>query len=189
MAVVELTSEVVRAKAAEYDAEHALFAVEDEQVEGLPGAFSSGDFGWRDAAWVVRWYYRRYLGDYPEERRRAAEAAFGENDYEAVRSAIEGALDAPDDAGAVRRLTDLSGVDVPVAAAFLMFADPCAYVVVGEREWAVLREAGELDGRYPDPPSVDEYLTYLDACRAVADRTDCDLWSLYRALWRLYVEL
>ena len=186
---MELTSEVVRAKAAEYDAEHALFAVEAEQVEGLPGAFASGDFGWRDAEWVVRWYYRRYLGDYPEERRRAAEAAFGENDYEAVRSAISGALDAPDDAEAVRRLTDLDGVDVPVAAAFLMFADPGAYVVVGEREWAVLREAGVLDGPYPDPPSVDEYLAYLDTCRAVADRTDCDLWTLYRGLWRLYGEL
>jgi len=186
---MELTREVVEARAAEYEAEEALFAVEDEQVEGLPGAFASGDFGWRDAEWVVRWYHRRFLGDFPEDRRREAEAAFGDNDYEAVRSAISDALEAPHDADKVRRLTDLDGVDVPVASAFCMFADPDAFVVVGEREWAVLREAGALDGPYPDPPSVDEYLTYLDACRAVADRTDCDLWTLYRALWRLYGEL
>lgn len=186
---MEITRAVVEARAAEYADEEPLHAVEAEQVEGLPGAFASGSYGWRDAEWVVRWYYRRFLGGYPEERRRAAEAGFGENDYEAVRSAVTDALDASDDAGAVRRLTDLDGVDVPVASAFLMFADPGSYVVVGEREWAVLAAAGELAAPYPDPPSVAEYVAYLDACRSVADRVDCDLWTLYRALWRLHGEL
>lgn len=185
---MELTDEVVESRAAEYEAEEALYAVEAEQVEGLPAAFASGNFGWRDAAWVVRWYYRRYLGDYPDERRRAAEDAFGGNDFGTVRAVLEDVVASTDDAECVRRLTDLEGVDVPVASAFLQFVDPDSYVVVGEREWAVLREAGELGEPYPDPPSVEQYLAYLDACRSVAERTGADLWTVYRALWRLYGE-
>lgn len=186
---MELTRSLVEAKAEEYAEEEPLYAVEAEQIETLPTAFDSGEFGWRDAAWVVRWYYRRYLGAFPDDRRRAAEDAFGENDFETIRAAIDDVLVAEDTGAKLDRITDLSGVDVPIGSAFLQFLDPDAYLVVGDREWAVLRAAGELSEPYPDPPAPAEYETYLGAARALADRYECDLWTLYRALWRLHRDL
>ncbi|MDF9745179.1 hypothetical protein [Natrinema salsiterrestre] len=182
---MELTRSLVDSRAREYREEEPLYAVEEEQLETLPAAFTSGEYGRRDAAWVVRWYYRRFLGDYPDRDRRDAEDRFWGNDFEAVRDAIAGAVDATDAADGIDSLTALEAVDVPVASAFLMFVDPEEYVVVGPREWAALREAGELSRRYPDPLSVSEYETYLERCRSLAGRLECDLWTLYRALWRL----
>jgi len=182
---MELTRSAVEDAAAEYRRQEPLYAVEREQIELLPGAFEAGEYGWRDAEWVVRWYYRRHLGAYPDRRRREREARFDDNDFEAVRAAIGDAVAASDAAAGIERLTALSGVDVPVASAFLLYVDPGSYLVVGEREWGLLREAGELADPYPDPPTVGEYGTYLDACRALADRFECDLWTLYRAIWRL----
>lgn len=182
---MELTRERVEAAAEAYAAEEPLFAVEDEQLEGLPGAFVADEYGWRDAEWVVRWHFRRHLGSYPDDRRRAAEDAFGENDFEAVREAITAALAADEVGAAVDALTDLHGVDVPVASAFLQFLDPARFVVVGEREWGVLHDAGELDGPYPDPPAAGDYRGYLAACRDVADRLGVAPVTFHRALWRL----
>jgi hypothetical protein len=182
---MELTRSLVTSRAREYREREPLYPVEGEQLETLPDAFASGEYGRRDAAWVVRWHYRRFLGDYPDEDRRDAEDRFWNNDFEAVRDAIAAAVDASDAADGIDSLTDLEAVDVSVASAFLMFVDPEKYVVVGPREWAALREAGELAGDYPDPPSISEYETSLERCRALADRLECDLWTLYRALWRL----
>lgn len=181
---MELTRSLVETQAREYRDREALYTVEQESLETLPRAFESGEYGRRDAAWVVRWYYRRFLGDYPDAERREAEEGFRDNDFEAVRSAIGDAVDASDAAEALERLTDLEAVDVPVASAFCMFIDPDAYVVVGPREWSALRAAGELDRPYPDPPAISDYETYLERCRSLADRFDCELWTLYRALWR-----
>lgn len=185
---VDLSRELLESKAAEYEAEEALYAVEDEQLDGLPGAFASGNYGRRDAEWVVRWHFRRYLGEYPDRERRAGEEAFGGNDFELVRDAIAVAVEASDTAEAVTALTELAGVDVPVATAFLQFIDPERYVVLGEREWSVLEAAGELAGPYPDPPTIAAYETYLDACRSLADRFGRDLVTVHRALWRLAKE-
>ncbi|AGB32700.1 hypothetical protein C488_08627 [Natrinema pellirubrum DSM 15624] len=182
---MELADSLVAAKAREYREREPLYAVEAEQLETLPAAFAAGEYGRRDAVWVVRWYYRRFLGDYPDADRRAAEDHFRDNDFETVRSAIAAAVDAADAAAAVEALTALEAVDVPVASAFCMFLDPDEYVVVGPREWAMLRDADELERPYPDPPSVADYERYLERCRTLADRFDCDLWTLYRALWRL----
>ncbi|WP_408958883.1 hypothetical protein [Natrinema sp. 74] len=182
---MELTRSLVESEAREYREREPLYGVERENLETLPTAFASGEYGRRDAAWVVRWYYRRFLGDYPDAERRAAEEAFWDTDFEAVRSAIADAVVATDAATGIDRLTDLEAVGVPVASGVLMFVDPDAYVVVGPREWAALRETGALSEPYPDPPSIREYETYLERCRALADRFDCDLWTLYRALWRL----
>ncbi|MFB6353851.1 MAG: hypothetical protein ABEJ92_07165 [Halobacteriales archaeon] len=183
---MELTRSLVESKAEEYAAEEPLYAVEAEQVRGLPAAFATGDFGWRDAEWVVRWHYRRYLGAIPNDRRRAAEGAFGENEYEAVQDALVAAAGAADPLDALDDLTALSGVDVPVASAFLLFLDPEANLVVGEREWTVLHAAGELEGSQPDPIGPADYGEFLDAGRAVGDRLDVSMWTLYRALWRLW---
>jgi hypothetical protein len=186
---MEFTRPVVEAKAGEYRDEEPLYAVEQQHVEILPGMLGEGDFGWRDVEWVVRWHYRRYLGEYPDAERRATEERFGENGYEAIQGALEDVVDTDDDvASRVDRLTQLAGVDVPVASAFLAFLDPERYLVVGEREWTVLYEAGELSDPYPDPPTVADYESYLATCRSVCERFDCDPWALYRALWRLWKE-
>jgi hypothetical protein len=182
---MDLTPATVTAARREYPDRQALAAVERDHLDMLPRAFAEGDFGWRDAEWVVQWYYRRDLGAFPDETRRAREGAYSENDYDAVQAAIRGAVGADGAAAKLEHLTTLSGVGVPVGSAFLQFIEPDDYVVVGEREWTVLRAAGELDGDYPAPPSVQEYERYLDACRTVADRCDSDPRAVYRALWVL----
>lgn len=186
---MELTRSLVEAKAEEYAAEEPLYAVEAEQIDGFSEAISSGTFGWRDAEWVVQWYYRRYLGAFPNERRRAVEAAYGENDYEAVRDALGAASQADGPTEGLDYLTTLAGVDVPVASAFLMFLDPEANIVVGDREWSVLVTADELPEPVPEPLQASDYETYLATCRALGDRFDCSMWTLYRALWRLWKDV
>lgn len=182
---MELTRSIVERKAAEYREQEPLYPVEREQLESLPSAFETGEYGWRDAEWVVRWYYRRHLGAIPDAERRAAEDRFGRNDVETVRNVVADVLETPDATTRVERLTALEGVDVGVASAFLFFLAPDRYVVVGEREWQVLRAVTDLSDPYPDPPSIDAYETYLERCRSLAERLECDLWTLYRAIWRL----
>ena len=180
-----LTAERVEREAARYAEREPLYTVEAEELEGLGSALASGDFGWRDAEWVVQWYYRRQLGGFPNRERREREAAYGENDYEAVRDALAAAAEAADARSALAPLTALSGVDVGVASAFLMFLDPAAYIVVSEREWDALHAADELDEPVPEEVGPRAYETYLARCRALGDAFGCSMWTLYRALWRL----
>jgi hypothetical protein len=167
-----------------YGETEPLYGVETDHLETLPAALADGEYGWRDVVWVVRWHYRRYLGAYPDADRRDAEAAFERNDFEDVRAAIGDAVDAETPRNALESLRSLRGVDVPVASAILFFLDPGAYIVVGEREWTALEATGELSASYPDPPTANDYERYLGACETVAERCECDLRTLYRALWR-----
>lgn len=180
---MELTAAAIEKAVREYPDVQPLSAVEREHLELLPEAFASGEYGWREAEWVVQWYYRRFLGGYPDADRRAAEDAYAENDFEAVRAAFAGAVEADSTHAALAAVIELQGVDVPVASAFLQFVDPTAYLVVGEREWETLRRAGGLEGAYPGQPTPQDYERYLAACRTVADRVECSLWDLYRTLW------
>lgn len=180
-----LTRSTIEERAAEYAEEEPLSAVEEEAIETYPRAFAKGEFGRRDAEWVVQWHYRRFLGAIPDRERREAEERFEENERSAVRGAVAAAVDADDLDERIDRLTRLEGVDVRVASAFLQFVDPGRYVAVDERTWGALRGAGELDDPYPGSPSIEEYRAFLAACRRVAEETGVDLWTLYRALWRL----
>lgn len=184
---MELTASVVRDRAREYAEAEPLYDVEQQHVEILPDTFAGDEYGRRDVQWIVRWYFRRYLGSYPDRNRREIEEAFRDNDFGVVLETLEAVATetaGPDDALAL--LTDLAGVDVPVASAFLQFLDPERYVAVDERTWRVLRAAGELDESYPDPPTVEEYRAFDEACLRVMDHTGVDAWTLYRALWRLW---
>ncbi|MFB6194677.1 MAG: hypothetical protein ABEI80_00770 [Haloplanus sp.] len=185
-----LTRTVVDDLAAEYENREPFDLVEREHMETLPSAFAAGEFGRRDAEWVVQWYYRRRrrVGALSDAERRAAESQFQENDYEAMVDAIQGAANAASLDEKLDRLTALIGVDVPVASAFLAFTQPDDYVTVGPREWRGLREAGALSDPYPTPVTADAYERYLDAVRTVADRTERDLWTVYRAVWRFGAE-
>ena len=181
---MNLTKSLVEEKAREYERREPLFAIEQDNIETFPAAFADGSFTWKDAEWVVWWYYRRFLGEFPHDERRTVEETFRKNEFETVRDVIETVQQADDPATKARNLTTLDGVDVPIASAFLFFMSPERYIVVGEREWGVLCEADEL-GAYPAPPSIPEYVRYLETSRKVAERFDCGLWGLYRALWRL----
>lgn len=184
---MELTRSLLERLSEEYQAEEPLATVEDEHREMLPDAFASGEYGWRDAEWVVQWYYRRHLGAYPARERRDAEDAFRENESDDVRDAIAAIqeMDSDDPTSMLDRLTDLEGVDVPMASAFLHFAYPDRFVVIGEREWRALVDAGELDEQYPGPPSVDDYRRYHAVCTRLMDEFDVDARTLSQALWRL----
>lgn len=184
---MELTESVVRDRAREYAETEPLYDVEQQHVEILPDTFAGDDYGRRDVQWVVRWYFRRYLGSYPDRERRGIEDAFRDNDFgEVLETLGTVATDTEGPEAALTRLTELAGVDVPVAAAFLQFLDPERYVAIDERTWRVLRAAGELDDPYPDPPTVADYQTFDEACQQVMNRTGVDAWTLYRALWRLW---
>lgn len=174
----------VESLAAEYAETEPLYTVEAEGIETLPGAFTSGGYGWRDAVWVVRWYCRRALGSGDDTARTATEEAFETNASDAVRDAIAGAVEAQCVDDALDELLSLTGVDVPVASAFLFYIDPSAYIAVGEREWTALLEAGELTEPYPDSPTAADYGRYLDASRELSERYGYDHWTLYRALRR-----
>jgi hypothetical protein len=182
---MELTRSLVEAKAAEYRAEEPLHAVEQQHLEIVPGTFAGDDYGWRDVEWLVQWYFRRHLGAYSNRERRTSEAAIRENDFGDVVEVLTAVTEADATDERLEGLTSLVGVDVPVASAFLTFMFPERYVVVGDREWRVLRAAGELDRPYPDPVTVDDYRAYLEVCRSLADRFEVDPWTVYRALWRL----
>ena len=182
---MNLTADIVADRSRAYPEVQPFSLVEDEHRELLPKMFRRGDYGWRDAEWVVQWYGRRFMSGFPDRDRRALEDAYDDNDYEAVHDAISAAVDADSAAGMLDHLTGLAGVDVPIGSAFCQFIDPERYVVVDERQWDMLHEAGELDAAYPDPPTVEDYERYLETYRVVAERCGCSLWDLYRALWVL----
>lgn len=182
---MDLTASVVTERAHEYEHREPLHAVEQDNIETFPTAFREGSFTWKDAEWIVWWYYRRYLGTFPDEQRRSVEATFRENEFATVERVVERVVETDDLAERVATLTTLAGVDVPIASAFLFYVFPETYMVVGEREWGVLRAAGEIESPYPDPPSVAEYETYVEVGREVRDRFGVDFPTLYRSLWRL----
>jgi hypothetical protein len=180
---IDLTRDRIDALAAEYAEREPFDLVEREHVETVPRTFASTDFGRRDAEWPVQWYHRR--GTHDDDERRAAEERFLDNEYEAMAEAIRGAVAADSLEERLAALTALTGVDVPVASAFLAFTHPETYVAIGEREWAALRSAGELAEPYPDPVTPGAYRTYARTVQSIAERADRDVWTVYRALWRL----
>ncbi|TKX78358.1 hypothetical protein EXE53_21630 [Halorubrum sp. SD626R] len=208
---MELSEPAVRDRAGEYADSEPLYDVERQHVETVARTFAGDEYGRRDAQWIVRWYFRRYLGDYPDGDRREREEAFRDNDFgdvvdaldaaiEAIRATDGDALDGDETAdesiaalsgdrdvdAALSALAALDGVDVAVASGFLQFLAPERFVAVDRRTWRVLAAAGELDGPYPDPPSVADYRRFDVACRSVMERTGVDAWTLYRALWRSF---
>ncbi len=182
---MNLSRSLIETKAKEYESEQPFFTVEAEHIEILPGMLTDGDYGWRDLEWVVQWYFRRYLGAYPNRKRREIEDAFGENTYEEVMAALDGVTETDDTEEKFDHLCSLAGVDVRVASAFLFFMYPETYLPVGDREWHALGEFGYVDEPYPDPPSAEQYLRYHESCREMIEEFEVTPWTLYRALWRV----
>ena len=78
----------------------------------------------------------------------------------------------------------LSAVEYAISVAERYDADVHVLYVLSENVARGI-DAGDLDGSYPDPPTVADYERYLEAYRATAERCECSVWDLYRALWVL----
>lgn len=186
--MVDLTRHLLDELVETYEERVPFFLVETERLETLPDALRAGSLMWKDAEWVLRWYYRRHLDSRYNDERQRAERAFRRNGWDAVRSAILAAVEADELADRIEHLTDLEGIDVPIATGFLFFFDPEQDIVMGPREWRGLTEAHELRRSYPGRPGVPDYATYRRTCRELARRLDVGFPTLYRALWRLGTE-
>ncbi|SNR51838.1 hypothetical protein [Halorubrum vacuolatum] len=187
---MEVTTADIDEYVERYREQEPLYPVEQESVESLPRAFRTGEYGRRDAQWVVRWYYRRYLGAFPDDERRDIETRFAGADFETVRDAIALATEATPDEyrEALAALADLPGSNLAVASAFLAFTHPEEFIVIGDREWHVVSSLSELADEYPDPPTAEAYSRYLQTSRGLASDLDCDLRELYMAIWRIWKE-
>ncbi len=164
---------------------YAVFAqVEEDRLETFPEAFRDGSFLWKDVEWIVRWYCRRPLAGHD----RSAERALRENSMEDIGAAIDAVLDADSIAERVRALTDLEGVDVPVASAILQFIEPENFAAIDRRTWRALVDGGALGERYPEPVRIEDYETYLRECHGLAAMADRSLVDIAHALWVLDVE-
>ena len=186
-----------------------FYPVESEAIASLPAAFRAGEYGNRDVEWVVRWYFRRAVTDVDHAERRAVEDAVADTEPRELRGAMWDAVDALDGEGgevgedgppaapdgerphhrALDALSQIRGVDVGVASALLWFLAPEEYLVVGEREWAVVaaltagaRFEARLDDAYPEPMTVEAYDRYLDAVAGLTDRLGVDPWRLYMVI-------
>lgn len=205
---MELTPADVKRYVEEYRSEEPLYPVEQEGIETLPDAFRAGEYGPRDAEWVVRWYFRRYLGEYPHDERAAIEERFADVEMGRVKAAIAEAVEAIDganddpDAGssdveigssdgyaeALAALTELPAVDVRVGSAFLTFLDPDTYLPIGDREWEVMSELSTIDDPYPPAPTIADYGRFLENVREIEERHEIDSRTAYMAIWRLWKE-
>lgn len=164
---------------------HAVFAqVENDRLENLPDAFQRGSYLWRDIEWIVRWYCRRPLAGHD----RSAERALRENGMGEIEEAIDAVLAADSIGARVGTLTDLAGVDVPIASAILQFVEPESFAAIDRRTWRSLVDLGALAAPYPDPVTVEDYETYLRECHGLAAMADISLVEVARALWVLDVE-
>ncbi|MCU4753065.1 hypothetical protein OB919_13955 [Halobacteria archaeon AArc-curdl1] len=181
----------------EYERQEPFATVEAERLESMPEAFADGSYNWKDVEWVVRWFGRR--------RRTSAvhpaEEAFRTNDWGDVQDAIGTALEAIDHTDDAERspppqteieqlleaLTDLEGFDVPVTSALLFYADPGRYLVIDDRLWKAVVNAGALEegSSTPDPFDAVSYHQYLEACHELRTEHDITMVGLYRALWRV----
>lgn len=77
-------------------------------------------------------------------------------------------------------LQRLHGVGSPMASALLTIWAPDRYTVLDVRAAGSLHRMGEL----PGPAETPDYPTYLECCRAIADRLGVRLRDLDRALWQ-----
>jgi thermostable 8-oxoguanine DNA glycosylase len=173
---MKLTQETVKQKADEYSSEVSRYSDEIERINSLPAAFENESWSMDDLEWIVRWKSPRPL---PE---------FQKNSPSEVRGKINRVVKEHRVRKKIDFLTELNGIAVRMASAFLLYIHPTEFTVLDRRAWDALHESGHLFDEFPDPPSVDDYLLYLGACRALAVEFDISLRTLDRALWIIGAE-
>lgn len=85
-----------------------------------------------------------------------------ENSSETVTQQSQAALEAPTDAEAVKALTDISGVGVPMASTILTVAKPSRYAIIDYRAFRGLAAAKP---EIIDSPQYSEYAEFLEHFR------------------------
>lgn len=178
-----LTKERITALEETYRQTAPFDLVEREHIAMLPSAFASGEFGRRDAEWVVQWYHRR--GSVADDQRRAAESQFRDNTNDTVVKTVKEATTAEGLTEKMTHLTSLAGVNIAIGGAFLSYMHPDQYVAVGPRTWRGLCGLKEQLRQYPNRLELAGYQEYLTTIRPIVQRTDCEPWAVYRALWQL----
>ncbi len=96
-----------------------------------------------------------------------------------IAEAIRLAVSTNSERAAIAVLTELPGIDIPVASAILGVTHLKRYTIVDFRAL----EALSLE-RNTYRLNVDFYLDYLDACRFIAQETGTTLRTLDRAMWQ-----
>lgn len=155
----------------QYVAPDGFYQEEEQQLARLPKVFEERRWEWSDMEWIVRWKTARSIG------------YFNRNERDTVDEAISKVLETRSTKEKVELLIDLSGIQVKMASAFLLFMNPGKYTVLDWRASNTLVEEGHLPALVSQDPSIEEYINYLDVFRSIAEQFDVDLRALDRALW------
>ncbi|EMA43109.1 hypothetical protein [Halococcus saccharolyticus] len=174
---MQLTNSLIEQKARQYRESVPEYEEEARKIETLPSDFEAGTWSWDDLEWIVKWKSNRSIG------------YFRQNDPDNTAEVITQVYREDSVTKKLDLLTDLSGVAVRVASAFLVYMAPENHTVLDWRAWALLHETGHLFSEFPDPPSTEDYLIYLGTCRALSREFDTSLRELDRALWVLGGEI
>jgi hypothetical protein len=141
---------------------------EDDEAFAAGQNIAKGDYSIRNLKTIVEWKSARIAGliekNAPEDVAKALK--FAANPRTSERSAID-------------TLCRLTGIGIPVASAILTMVYPTKYTVI---DFRALEALGIKDGRGED--TIDYYLEYLNACRALARKHNVSLRTLDRALWQ-----
>lgn len=97
------------------------------------------------------------------------DANIKENDSETVAQRTQAALEAPTDTEAIKTLTEISGVGVPMASTVLTVAEPSRYAIIDYRAFRGL--VGAKPG-IMDSPQYSEYAEFLEHFRNYLKRPE-----------------
>jgi hypothetical protein len=147
--------------------------VKEEAALAAGRRIAERDFNRTDLLTIVRWKSSRPLGLVKSNQK-------GE-----ISDALRLAVDAKTPRVAMATLCGLRGVGVPVASAILTMIDPQRYTVIDRRALWTLGVRRQGDDGWPDLAlTIDDYLGYLDFCRARSTELGISLRDLDRALWQ-----
>ena len=174
---MDLSRRVLEQQESRYAEEEDLYEEEVVRLESLPTAFEEGTWSREDLEWIIEWKVGVF--------RKPILKHLHKNSEDEIRARVEEAVHGSSIQSKVKALTSLTGIGVPVASAILLFINPSRFTVIDERAWNVLQETGYFSQDLSDDPTIEEYLLYLGACRALANEHDVSLRTLDMALWAL----
>jgi hypothetical protein len=146
--------------AADYEAD------EDEGALAAGRAIREGDLSPENLRIIYRW-----------KTKDRGKSRLAQNSDVEIRDALRLAVSAETPRAAIAVLTDLYGVDTPVASAVMTVIRPERFTILDFR-------ALEALGNPTGDRSVPFYLAYLGYCTDLASRWEMPLRQLDRALWQ-----
>lgn len=101
-----------------------------------------------------------------------------------VREVTMHCFSSSDEQFKVEGLTIMKGVEYRVATAILYFCYPSKYTIMDYRAWWTLQDRNEMPQNYGIKDDFEHWEKYLNICREVSKRCNCDLRKLDKALWQ-----